>query len=166
MTPSSLVNVVTAQTVKKMEGHKGVKYVCFAFPGLNSYKSVSRKRRLNDKSVPNVILHNPSFADDSRMYQDLLEMERKLDWTMMRKRVEIQDALGRVPTVSRAFRVFFQTSIPVVEVEGILFRDGNGEFGDFSTWVILSFLTERRTILVLSASAYPRLPLFFRRQEH
>jgi len=34
------------------------------------------------------------------MYQDLLEMERKLDWTMMRKRVEVQDALGRTPTVS------------------------------------------------------------------
>lgn len=27
-------------------------------------------------------------------------MERRLDWTMMRKRVEIQDALGRTPTVS------------------------------------------------------------------
>jgi SWI/SNF-related matrix-associated actin-dependent regulator of chromatin subfamily D len=34
------------------------------------------------------------------MYQDLLEMERKLDWTMTRKRVEVQDALGRIPTVS------------------------------------------------------------------
>ena len=37
------------------------------------------------------------------MYQDLLEMERKLDWTMMRKRVEVQDALGRTPSV-RLFR--------------------------------------------------------------
>jgi len=80
------------------------------FPVSNSYEFVSRKRRLNDKSIPNVILYNPSFADDSRMYQDLLEMERKLDWTMMRKRVEIQDALGRVPTVSVAFRVVFYTS--------------------------------------------------------
>lgn len=33
------------------------------------------------------------------MYQDLLEMERKLDWTMMRKKVEVQDALARGPTV-------------------------------------------------------------------
>jgi len=33
------------------------------------------------------------------MYQDLLEMERKLDWTMTRKRVEVQDALARTPTV-------------------------------------------------------------------
>lgn len=33
------------------------------------------------------------------MYQGLLEMERKLDWTMMRKRAEVQDALARNPTV-------------------------------------------------------------------
>ena len=33
------------------------------------------------------------------MYQDLLEMERKLDWNMMRKKVEVQDALSRAPTV-------------------------------------------------------------------
>ena len=63
----------------------------------------SRKRKLHDKSIPNVILQNPSFAEDSKMYQDLLEMERRLDWTMMRKRMEVQDALGRVPTVSGFF---------------------------------------------------------------
>ena len=40
------------------------------------------------------------------MYQDLLEMERKLDWTMMRKRVEVQDALGRIPSV-RFFSVIY-----------------------------------------------------------
>jgi len=33
------------------------------------------------------------------MYQELLEMERKLDWTMMRKKVEIEDALARVQPV-------------------------------------------------------------------
>jgi SWI/SNF-related matrix-associated actin-dependent regulator of chromatin subfamily D len=33
------------------------------------------------------------------MYTDLLEMERKLDWQMMRKKAEIQDTLGRPPTV-------------------------------------------------------------------
>ncbi len=38
------------------------------------------------------------------MYQDLLEMERRIDWSMMRKRMEIQDALGRVPTVSGFLR--------------------------------------------------------------
>lgn len=35
------------------------------------------------------------------MYQDLLDMERKLDWTMSRKRAEIQDTLVKPPTVCR-----------------------------------------------------------------
>ena len=68
--------------------------------------SSTRKRKLLDKSIPNVILQNPEFAQDSQMYQDLLEMERKLDWTMMRKRVEVQDALGRIPSV-RSFSVIY-----------------------------------------------------------
>ena len=63
---------------------------------------MNRKRKLMDKSVPNAVLKNPDFAADSRMYQDLLEMERKLDWTMMRKKVEIQDTLARNPTVRSA----------------------------------------------------------------
>lgn len=58
-----------------------------------------RKRKLTDKSIPNAILQNPDFAEDSRMYQDLLEMERKLDWNMMRKKVEVQDSLARNPSV-------------------------------------------------------------------
>lgn len=30
------------------------------------------------------------------MYSDLLDMERRFDWTITRKRVEVQDALQRV----------------------------------------------------------------------
>jgi hypothetical protein len=73
--------------------------------------SSSRKRKLLDKSIPNVILQNPEFAQDSQMYQDLLEMERKLDWTMMRKRVEVQDALGRIPSVRFFIVIYIPTFI-------------------------------------------------------
>ena len=38
---------------------------------------------------------------DSKFYQQLLDMERKLDWTMLRKKVEIQDAMGK-PTHVRS----------------------------------------------------------------
>jgi hypothetical protein len=38
------------------------------------------------------------------MYQDLQEMERRLDWTMTRKKVEVQDALGRSMTVCTVLR--------------------------------------------------------------
>ena len=45
------------------------------------------------------------------MYQDLLEMERKLDWTMMRKKVEVQDALGRIPSVRLFIVIYISTFI-------------------------------------------------------
>jgi SWI/SNF-related matrix-associated actin-dependent regulator of chromatin subfamily D len=35
------------------------------------------------------------------MFKDLIEMEQRLDWTMLRKRAEVNDALGRVVKVSR-----------------------------------------------------------------
>ena len=53
-----------------------------------------RRRRPTDRNLPMTILQSPAFSD-SKLYQDLMEMERKLDWTMLRKKVEIQDALGK-----------------------------------------------------------------------
>jgi len=48
---------------------------------------------------------------DSKMYQDLLQMERKLDWTMTRKKVEVQDALVRTPTTTRTLRIFLSHTV-------------------------------------------------------
>ncbi|KAJ7767504.1 SWI/SNF complex protein [Mycena maculata] len=45
------------------------------------------------------------------MYRDLLGMERKLDWTMMRKKAEIQDALARNPTTTRTLRIFMSHTV-------------------------------------------------------
>ncbi len=63
----------------------------------------SRKRKLNDRSLPASILSDPQLSVDSKMYQDLLEMEKKLDWTIMRKKAEVQDALGRTASVRTTF---------------------------------------------------------------
>ena len=54
------------------------------------------------------------------MYQDLLEMERKLDWTMMRKRVEVQDALGRTPNVRFLCKINFYISTFILHTECLL----------------------------------------------
>jgi len=55
------------------------------------------------------------------MYQDLLEMERKLDWTIMRKKVEVQDALARSPTTTRTLRIFLSHT-----VSGQVWQTGDG----------------------------------------
>lgn len=60
----------------------------------------ARKRKITDRNLPNALLQSPEFAEDSAMYRDLLQMERKLDWTMTRKRVEVHDALQRIIPVS------------------------------------------------------------------
>jgi hypothetical protein len=43
--------------------------------------------------------NHETFSGEAQMYQELLEVERKLDWTMTRKKVEIEDALTRVQPV-------------------------------------------------------------------
>jgi SWI/SNF-related matrix-associated actin-dependent regulator of chromatin subfamily D len=71
----------------------------------------TRKRRITDKNIPNAIVENPEFAEDSKMYQELLEMERKLDWTTMKKRAEVQDTLSRHPTTTRTLRLFLSHTV-------------------------------------------------------
>jgi hypothetical protein len=58
-----------------------------------------RKRRLADKSIPSSLASDAAFAEESKMYQELVEMERRLDWQMQRKKVEIQDTLTRPASV-------------------------------------------------------------------
>ena len=73
----------------------------FCDEGTDKYITVGcRKRKLTDKSLPQTILQSSDFPD-SKFYQQLLDMERKLDWTMLRKKVEIQDAMGK-PTHVRS----------------------------------------------------------------
>ncbi|TFK97535.1 SWI/SNF complex 60 kDa subunit [Pterulicium gracile] len=71
----------------------------------------TKRRILTDKTIPNALARNPEFAEESKMYQDLLDMERKLDWTTMKKRSEIQDTLSRHPTTTRTLRLFLSHSV-------------------------------------------------------
>jgi len=84
-----------------MDGVKAAKYATHDFLLISRlrYSLSTRRRKITDKSIPNALAQLPEFAEDSKMYQSLLEMERKLDWTMNRKKVEVQDALARNPTV-------------------------------------------------------------------
>jgi len=81
-----------------LDGQKATRYAAEPYFGA-LYLLCCRKHKLTDKNIPNAIFKNPEFLQDSQMYQSLLEMERKLDWTMTRKKVEVQDALSRTPTV-------------------------------------------------------------------
>ncbi|KAL0571452.1 SWI/SNF and RSC complex subunit Ssr3 [Marasmius crinis-equi] len=71
----------------------------------------AKRRKLTDKSLPTAILQNPDFAEDSKMYQSLLDMERKLDWVMTRKKVEVQDSFGRGVSTNRTLRLFLSHTV-------------------------------------------------------
>ncbi|KAJ3486052.1 hypothetical protein NLI96_g4515 [Meripilus lineatus] len=78
---------------------------------MDPQKPAAKKRKLTDKSLPASILHSPTFSVDSQMYQDLLAMERRLDWTMTRKRTEVQDAMSRPITATRTMRIFLSHTV-------------------------------------------------------
>ncbi|KZT25067.1 SWI/SNF complex protein [Neolentinus lepideus HHB14362 ss-1] len=89
-----------------------------------------KKRKLMDKTLPNVILEDEEFSVDSKMYQDLLDMEKRLDWTMTRKRVEVQDALGRPVTTTRTLRLFLSHTVSGQEWQK---GEGAGDDVNFDT---------------------------------
>jgi SWI/SNF-related matrix-associated actin-dependent regulator of chromatin subfamily D len=46
-----------------------------------------------------------SLVPDSPAFLDLLKVEQKLDWTLLRKKAEINDAMGKPIRVSRRARL-------------------------------------------------------------
>ncbi|KAI0776606.1 SWI/SNF complex 60 kDa subunit [Trametes elegans] len=97
-----------------MEGQKpAAKYALTSYYASHtlSQDPDARKRKITDKNLPNALLQSPEFAEDSAMYRDLLQMERKLDWTMTRKRVEVHDALQRIIPATRTLRIFLSHTV-------------------------------------------------------
>ncbi|RCI06164.1 SWI SNF, matrix associated, actin dependent regulator of chromatin, sub d, member 1, partial [Rhizopus stolonifer] len=62
-----------------------------------------KKKRPTDKNMPSAI---ESFVPESRFYSELVDFEKKLDTTIMRKRLDIQEALGKPIKVRRILRLF------------------------------------------------------------
>lgn len=69
----------------------------------SSNKPVRKKGKLRDKIIPQRVRE---LVPDSESYMDLLAFERKLDATIARKRLDIQEALKRLVKTKRKLRVF------------------------------------------------------------
>jgi len=75
--------------------------------------SSKKKRRLADKILPQKVRE---LVPESQAYMDLLAFERKLDSTIMRKRLDIQEALKRPMKQKRKLRIFISnTSFPAAK---------------------------------------------------
>ncbi|XP_022079739.1 SWI/SNF-related matrix-associated actin-dependent regulator of chromatin subfamily D member 1-like isoform X2 [Acanthaster planci] len=103
-----------------------------------SSSSARKKKKMADKVLPPRVRE---LVPESQAYMDLLAFERKLDSTIMRKRLDIQEALKRPMKQKRKLRVFISNtyypgrpdadeedaSVPSWElrVEGRLLEDPN-----------------------------------------
>jgi len=78
-------------------------------------KSVKKKKKLADKILPQKVRE---LVPESQAYMDLLAFERKLDSTIMRKRLDIQEALKRPMKQKKKLRIFISnTTFPAKEGE-------------------------------------------------
>ncbi|XP_022123137.1 brahma-associated protein of 60 kDa [Pieris rapae] len=94
-----------------------------------------RKKRLADKILPQKVR---DLVPESQAYMDLLTFERKLDATIMRKRLDIQEALKRPMKQKRKLRIFISNTFYPgqgenavasweLRVEGRLLDDSKGD---------------------------------------
>ncbi|XP_075970015.1 brahma-associated protein 60 isoform X2 [Anticarsia gemmatalis] len=84
--------------------HKPLYNPDYASPGAAPAK---RKKRLADKILPQKVR---DLVPESQAYMDLLAFERKLDATIMRKRLDIQEALKRPMKQKRKLRIFISNT--------------------------------------------------------
>lgn len=92
-------------------------------------KSSKKKKRLADKILPQKVR---DLVPESQAYMDLLAFERKLDSTIMRKRLDIQEALKRPMKQKRKLRIFISnTFYPSKEVSG---ADEGASEGSVASW--------------------------------
>jgi len=78
-------------------------------PGKMDYGGINnkKKKKLADKILPQKVR---DLVPESQAYMDLLAFERKLDATIMRKRLDIQEALKRPMKLKRKLRIFISNT--------------------------------------------------------
>ena len=68
-----------------------------------------RSRKPNDRNMPDGV-EELVIGDAVQQYKDLRDVERKLDYTMMRKRLDIQDSINRNVKRHRTMRIWISNS--------------------------------------------------------
>lgn len=103
--------------------------------GVQSIKS-NKKKKLADKILPQKVR---DLVPESQAYMDLLAFERKLDFTITRKRLDIQEALKRPMKQKRKLRIFISNTFypgkPQNDVDGGDAVAGSGSTGPDSSSV-------------------------------
>ena len=92
-----------------------------------SHSTSKKKKKLADKILPQKVR---DLVPESQAYMDLLAFERKLDATIMRKRLDIQEALKRPMKQKRKLRIFISNTFYPAKPAG----EGEGQEGSVASW--------------------------------
>ncbi|XP_074938149.1 SWI/SNF-related matrix-associated actin-dependent regulator of chromatin subfamily D member 3 isoform X2 [Phalacrocorax aristotelis] len=85
----------------------------------------AKRRKMADKILPQRIRE---LVPESQAYMDLLAFERKLDQTIMRKRVDIQEALKRPMKQKRKLRLYISNTFNPAK------SDADDSDGSIASW--------------------------------
>ncbi|KAK2511599.1 Smarcd2 [Columba guinea] len=86
-----------------------------AQPPLPAQRRGVKRRKMADKVLPQRIRE---LVPESQAYMDLLAFERKLDQTIARKRMEIQEAIKKPLTQKRKLRIYISNTFTPAKEEG------------------------------------------------
>ncbi|XP_031439454.1 SWI/SNF-related matrix-associated actin-dependent regulator of chromatin subfamily D member 3b isoform X3 [Clupea harengus] len=93
--------------------------------------SNAKRRKMADKILPQRGTMQPQIRElvpESQAYMDLLAFERKLDQTIMRKRVDIQEALKRPMKQKRKLRLYISNTFNPAK------PDADDSDGSIASW--------------------------------
>ncbi|XP_056628026.1 SWI/SNF-related matrix-associated actin-dependent regulator of chromatin subfamily D member 2 isoform X2 [Triplophysa dalaica] len=83
--------------------------------GLMGHRRGVKRRKMADKVLPQRIR---DLVPESQAYMDLLAFERKLDQTIARKRMEIQEAIKKPITQKRKLRIYISNTYTPAKPDG------------------------------------------------
>ncbi|XP_009068997.1 PREDICTED: SWI/SNF-related matrix-associated actin-dependent regulator of chromatin subfamily D member 2-like, partial [Acanthisitta chloris] len=86
-----------------------------AQPPMATQRRGVKRRKMADKVLPQRIRE---LVPESQAYMDLLAFERKLDQTIARKRMEIQEAIKKPLTQKRKLRIYISNTFTPAKEEG------------------------------------------------
>uniref|UniRef100_G3WIY6 SWI/SNF related BAF chromatin remodeling complex subunit D2 n=1 Tax=Sarcophilus harrisii TaxID=9305 RepID=G3WIY6_SARHA len=84
-------------------------------PPMPTQRRGLKRRKMADKVLPQRIRE---LVPESQAYMDLLAFERKLDQTIARKRMEIQEAIKKPLTQKRKLRIYISNTFSPSKAEG------------------------------------------------
>ncbi|KAF7278744.1 brahma-associated protein 60 isoform X1 [Rhynchophorus ferrugineus] len=96
-----------------------------------THSTSKKKKKLADKILPQKVR---DLVPESQAYMDLLAFERKLDATIMRKRLDIQEALKRPMKQKRKLRIFISNTFYPAKEPCPDGPDGPGQEGSVASW--------------------------------